>query len=244
MTGINTILFKSAKDSQMNSGARINTASSIRRINDTICALSSHFFSVNLWHMTSQRYHFRPLRQVQWAENNTRITLFPKHSCDIKPINYLCKVIRTIKHHAHRSKGMKKVIFLSLIISAALFSCNKKGDCTSTKVGFYVMDTASYPEPKTYDLYVDNVYRGKIHGLKYTAGCGDSMLLYLTLDSKRHEVDVRNGAGELVNAEYLQLTETKCSSGSGKNSGKVSGGHGSSLMKKTGDDCATMCFTK
>lgn len=139
---------------------------------------------------------------------------------------------------------MKKTIFFSLFLIAAVVACNKKGDGTTTKVGFYVLDTTSYTEPKMYDLYVDNVFRGKIHGLKYTAGCGDSMLLYLNLDSKRHEVDVKNAAGEYMNAEYLQITENKCGSGSGKNSHKVSGGHGSSFSKKTGDDCATMCFTK
>ncbi|MDI1234480.1 MAG: hypothetical protein PSX81_09375 [bacterium] len=142
---------------------------------------------------------------------------------------------------------MIKSLFLLIVAGIlVLTSCNKKDDGTRTKIGFYFSDTTSKStEPQSLNLFIDNAFKGKINRLNYEAHCGDSMLLYVTIDSKRHEVDVKNDAGEFINSEYVQIGKNKSSSGSGKNSDKViEGVHGSSFSKLTGDDCATMSFMR
>ncbi len=138
---------------------------------------------------------------------------------------------------------MKKFILI-LIVATSIVSCDRErdDDDTHTKVGFYM--NGSSTESVRYNLYMDGIFVGKIREVGSEPACGDSSLLYITIDSKKHQMEVKDDAGKLLNAEYLQIGSSKCGSGSGKNSHKVDGAHGSSMSKKTGDDCATMGFTR
>jgi hypothetical protein len=140
---------------------------------------------------------------------------------------------------------MLKNILLFAMGIAFLASCNKECDSSTHKVGFYYVDSQPQNEEKSnYRLYVDNVYKGDLSAVSTTPSCGDKTLLYVTLDGRKHDVEVKNEKDEYVNSEYLQISNNKLRSGTGKNSNKIvgSGANGANCSSKTGDDCVTFGF--
>ncbi len=140
---------------------------------------------------------------------------------------------------------MIKNILLFAMGITLFTSCNKECDSSTHKVGFYYLDSKPQNEEKVhYRLYVDNVYKGDLTTLSSTPSCGDSALLYCVLDGSKHDVEVKNEKDEYVNSEYLQITENKIRTGSGKNSNKIvgNGANGATCSSKSAEDCTTFGF--
>ena len=140
---------------------------------------------------------------------------------------------------------MIKNIFLFALGTILFTSCCKENEPSTHKVGFYYMDTTSKNEEKaSYQLFIDNVYKGDLKALSAAPACGDASLLYCNLDESKHDVEVKNAKGEYVNSEYLQITKCKTKSGTGINSDKVIGGgsNGATCSTKTGADCTIFGF--
>jgi hypothetical protein len=131
------------------------------------------------------------------------------------------------------------ILFLALF---SLWACKKSDDGTRTKVGFYSMDSTAVES--SLSLFVDNEFKGKLPIRKNEPTCGDSTLLFIVLDGKKHQLDVKNDNGDFKNSEYIEITATKCGAGSGKNHKHVDGRNGSTLSRMTDADCATMGFTR
>ena len=118
-----------------------------------------------------------------------------------------------------------KQVFLITISIFALVACKKeKNDGTITKVGFYYEDVniVEGEKPNTYNLYIDDVFKGKINILKEEPS-NQSLLYFETLDSKRHEIDVKDNNGKYLSSSYIHVQKSKMGSGSGKNNKKVDG---------------------
>ncbi len=138
---------------------------------------------------------------------------------------------------------MIKNICLFALVIVSFASCKKECN-SSTKIGFYYFDsTLNKGEPEKYQLFIDNVYKGDISVLNYTAKMGDANLLNCMLDGQRHELDVKNSKNEYINSEYIQITKNKVKSGTGKNSGKlVKPSNGSSCNMQDNSESAVFCF--
>jgi hypothetical protein len=137
---------------------------------------------------------------------------------------------------------MTKYSLILLVALCSLWACKKADDGTRTKVGFYSMDSTAVES--SLSLFVDNEFKGKLPIRRTEPTCGDSTLLFIVLDGKKHELDVKNDNGDFKNSEYIEITATKCGAGSGKNHKHVDGMNGSTLRKMTDADCATMGFTR
>lgn len=126
---------------------------------------------------------------------------------------------------------MKERLLILSIPILIFASCNKK-EIYSTRVGFYFEDKQAKSD-MAYDLYIDNQYAGKIN--VYNEEPEDTaLLLFRTLDNKRHEIDVRQD-GNYLSATYLQITKKKTCSGTNKNKAlKVSGVNGAKYHEDTG----------
>ncbi len=137
---------------------------------------------------------------------------------------------------------MTKYSLILLLALCSLWACKKADDGTKTKVGFYSMDSTALES--SLSLFVDNEFKGKLPIRTTEPTCGDSTLLFVVVDGKKHELDVKNDKGDFINSEYIEITSTKCGSGSGKNHKHVDGMNGSTFKKMTDADCATMGFTR
>ena len=137
---------------------------------------------------------------------------------------------------------MTKYSLILLLALCSLWDCKKADDGTKTKVGFYSMDSTALES--SLSLFVDNEFKGKLPIRTTEPTCGDSTLLFVVVDGKKHELDVKNDKGDFINSEYIEITSTKCGSGSGKNHKHVDGMNGSTFKKMTDADCATMGFTR
>jgi|GEM_PF-5926990 len=142
---------------------------------------------------------------------------------------------------------MKNIILLSAVaLLITLASCQKTIDHTKTKVGFYLNDKGiSFNEQTPYQLYIDDEYKGKIYALDYEPTDTDSKVLFYTLDSKKHEIDLKNEKGEYISTGYLQIETNKTACGAGYNKKKpVEGINGSTYNKKTENAYALYAFMK
>lgn len=137
---------------------------------------------------------------------------------------------------------IKNILLFALGITV-FASCNKDCDSSTHNVGFYYQDTNQQNGEKVpYKLFIDNVYRGDLPVVSTAPACGDVSMLYIQLDGKRHELDVKNDKGEYVNSQYLQFSKNKTKSGSGKNSKKVDQPNGGTCSSKPDDNCVTFGF--
>ena len=141
---------------------------------------------------------------------------------------------------------MIKQILISALLISCFVSCKK--ECNSTiKVGFYYLDSLTESDERiSYKLYIDNVYVGELPTMAYKPSCGDVGMLYSTVNGKKHDIDVKNAADEFVSSSYLQVSENRLSTGSGKNCDRTVGdfSSGCECSAKTGDDCVTFGFFK
>jgi hypothetical protein len=139
---------------------------------------------------------------------------------------------------------IKNILLLAMGITF-FAACKKECNSSTHKVGFYYLDsTAKKGEKPARKLFIDNVYKGDLPIVNSSPSCGDDILLYCTIDSKKHDLEVRDEKGELINSEYLQVTRNSIRSGSGNSCGKKSGSgsNGGTCSSKPGDDCVTFGF--
>lgn len=138
------------------------------------------------------------------------------------------------------------IIICSALVSITLFSCKKRDDKTLTKVGFYLDDNKMINSEVTpYKLFIDDEYKGEIYALDYVPNESDTKVLYYTLDSKKHDIDLKNDKGEYLSTGYLQIEKNSFRSGSCKDQKKVVEGiNGSSVSKKTENQYALYAFMK
>lgn len=136
---------------------------------------------------------------------------------------------------------MKKLLLILTLPIFLFASCNKK-ESTLTKVGFYFEDKNATGD-MSYDLYIDDKFEGKINV------CSDeptdpSLFLFVTLDSKRHDIDVKDGS-TLLTASYLEITKKKTCSGTNKNKTlQVNGNNGFRYRKDSNKDYAVFAAFK
>lgn len=133
-------------------------------------------------------------------------------------------------------KANIKLIILTISL-LGIVSCKKeKIDNTITNVGFYFEDKdAKSNEPKTLNLFIDEVYKGKIYILNEEPS-NKNLLLFCELDSKKHDIDIKDESGKFIAAHGFQISKSSSYLGSGKNSNKISGPLGAKNHQKQGED--------
>ena len=132
------------------------------------------------------------------------------------------------------------MLILSLPV-LLIASCNKK-ETTLTKVGFYFEDKNATGD-MYYDLYIDDQYQGKIAVYKEEP-TDTSMLLFVTLDGNRHDIDVKSG-NVLLTANYLEITKKKTCSGTNKQKAlQVNGGNGAKYRQDSDKNYAVYAAFK
>lgn len=142
---------------------------------------------------------------------------------------------------------MKQLIIIcSTLVAITLFSCKKAVDKTTTKVGFYLADSSMQNNETTlYQLFIDDEYKGKIYALNYEPTETDAKVLFYTIDSKKHDIDLKNNKGEYLSTGYLQIDKNSLSAGTGGDRKKVVEGlNGSSVNQKTENKYALYAFMK
>ncbi len=124
---------------------------------------------------------------------------------------------------------MKKICLVLVTTFVLLNSCSiNDDDSLLTKVGFYYKDSkASNEEVKTLNLFVDNEFKGKIGVFKEVPE--ERFLHFENLDSKTHQIDVKDDKGNYLTASYLYFKENSSGIGGGENANKVNGPCGFSV---------------
>ncbi len=119
---------------------------------------------------------------------------------------------------------MKKIAMLScILILLGTVSCKKSRENHSNRIGFYCLSKTLQNSEEKLKLFIDDVYQGDVNVSDTELTSQSDLLFFMTLDGKKHQVDLKNSKGEYLSANYLQAQENKTEAGSSRDLNKMSG---------------------
>jgi hypothetical protein len=128
-------------------------------------------------------------------------------------------------------------LFLTLVYSA----CKK--DSTMTRIGFYCLADSIPGKEHKFRLFVDDEFKGELLVSDTVLPASSSRLFFLTLNSDKHTVDLKDANGTLLSAHFLRVQKNKVSSGTSTDNGKqIDGINNSSFASKLQDGSSLFTF--
>ncbi len=138
-------------------------------------------------------------------------------------------------------KTLLSILLITMLLSVS--SCRKCDKDATSKVGFYCLQSSSPGNPEeTYQLFIDDAYRGDVHISGSELSCGSGQLLDITMDGRKHQVDLKNREGKYLSAQYLVIQKNKLRNGSTCSDGKKVEGTNGSSVSSTPDGCNIYAF--